>query len=75
LRTRPRQRLQRRRRLERAIAQHSGRSMGSFTTQLSALNYQHSHAALAQRNRKRKADDAATNDDDIPLFHFCIVEE
>jgi hypothetical protein len=49
--------------------------MRGFAAGLAAFDDQDACTFLAEFNREREADDAAADDDDVPVLHFRIVEE
>ena len=49
--------------------------MGSLVTGLSALHHEYLRAALTKCDRQREPNDPATNNDDVPSLHSCIVKE
>ena len=58
-----------------ASDQHSTGSVRGFATGFSALDDQNGGAAPAQGDREREADDAASDDEDIPSLHVGIVKD
>src|ERR1700730_6834034 len=69
------QRLQNQRRLDCAVNQHPARSIRGFSSRLSALDHQNTRALLTEINRERESNDAAADDDPVPILHLRIVEE
>ena len=61
--------------LQLAIDEHSTCSVGGFTSRFAALDDQNARTFLAELDRERKADNAATDYDHVPILHFCIVKE
>ena len=58
-----------------AIDQHAAGGVGSFAARFAALDDQNRRAFFAERDRERKSDDAAADDDHVPSLHFRIVKD
>src|SRR5208282_4788557 len=69
------QRLQGREGFERAIDQHAAGGMRRFTSRLAALDDQNTGAFSSELYRQREPDDAAANNDHVPVLHLRIVKE
>ena len=55
------------------IGQHASRSIGSFAPRFAPFQNQHFHSPFSQGNRQRKANNPATDDDDVPSLHEIII--
>jgi hypothetical protein len=49
--------------------------MRRFAAGLAALDHKDARASAAKLNRQRETDNAAANDDYIPILHLRIVED
>ena len=58
-----------------AIHQHPAGGVRSFSTGFSSFDYKNRRSLLAELQRKREADDAAANNNYVPILHFCIVKD
>jgi len=67
--------LQSRGRFKREIDQHAACGMRCFAARLTALDYEDARASSSELNRQRESDDAATDDDYIPILHLRIVKD
>jgi hypothetical protein len=61
--------------LEGKIGKHTGGGVRCFPPRLSTFHQEDSGASLPQRDRHAESDDPASDDDDVPGFHFVIVKE
>jgi hypothetical protein len=69
------ERLEDRRSFDAAVDQHAAGGVRCLAAGFSALDYQNSRAALAERDSEREANDASADYDYVPSLHLGIVKE